>query len=221
MASAERAVAALYNSSWYQDHLAQQDGERLRTTAGMASGRSHVSSEEDNDDTRRLDRATSVGSRLAVSSISAFSTAVLIHRVTCTVVWHFLQVFERQALIATCREADLWCLRHIRAYPTPIMPPLQTSLRFAGGRRVVLGRFARGVRMQRCKAAFFRRLGRLEPVFDGLDAMACEDVSATAASDMGTTTVERTLHDVVADLAHQVALQEIRLQALERQSRRS
>ena len=133
----------------------------------------------------------------------------------------YLQVFDRQELIATCREADGWCLRHIRAYPTPSFPPLQTSLRFAGGRRVVLGRFARGVRMQRCKAAFFRRLGTLEPVFDGLDAMACEDVSATAASDMGTTTVERTLHDVVADLAHQVALQEIRLQALERQSRRS
>ena len=187
----------------------------------MTSGSSHVSSEEDTDETRRLDRATSVGAQVAVSTINVFATAVFIQRATCTVLWNFLQVFERQKLISTCRMADSWCLSHIRAFSAPLIPPLQTSLGFAGERRVSLGRFARGVRMQRCKAAFFRRLGTLEPVFDGLDAIDCEDASAAAASEAGTTTVERTLHDVVADLAHQVAVQELRLQALERQVRRS
>ncbi|CAE7843517.1 unnamed protein product [Symbiodinium sp. KB8] len=199
--AAERAVAALYNSSWYQDHLAQQDEERT-ATAGMASGRSHVSSEEDDDDTRRLDRATSVCAPRAGSYLSAFSTAVLIHRVICTGVWNCLRLSDRQSLIATCREADGWCLRHIRAYAAPSMPPLQTlPSSFAGQQRFVLGRFARGVRMQRCKADFFRRLGTLEPVFNDLDAMACEDLSATPLDAHGQE--QRTLHDVVADLAHQ------------------
>ena len=92
-----------------------------------------------------------------------------------------------------------------------------------------MGRFARGFQLQRCKnlkAAFFGRLRNLEPVFDGLDAAACEDLSATAVS--GAQEMEATLaaarrqerrvddlYDVVAELGHQVALQELRLQALE------
>ena len=95
------------------------------------------------------------------------------------------------------------------------MPPLQPgSSRFAGGRPFVLGRFARGVQLQRCKAAFFCRLGNLEPVFDGLDAAACDDLSTIVVPGDQARRVDA-LYDVVAELGHQVALQELRLQALE------
>ena len=197
----------------------------------MASRRSHVSSGSENDaETRRLDRATTASGPREGIWLSSFSTAVLIHRVICTGVWSCLRAPDRQGLIATCREADGWCLRRIRAYTIPTMPPLQTlSSSFTAGRPFALGRFARGFQLQRCKnlnAAFFGRLRNLEPVFDGLDAAACEDLSATAASgaqDMEATLAaarrqERrvdNLYDVVAELGHQVALQELRLQALE------
>ena len=202
---------------------AQSAGLGSATTTGMISGvsglgRSHVSSEEDTEATRHQDRATNFGAQVAVGSFNVFAAAIFIQRATCTVVWNFLQVCERQQLISICRMADSWCLTHIRAFSAPVIPPLQPSLGCAGERRVSLGRFARGVRMQRCKDAFFRRLGALEPVFSGLDDM---DASAAATPEVATTTADRTLHDVVADLAHQVAVQELRLQALERQVRRS
>ena len=202
---------------------AQLAGLGSPTATSMSSGvsglgRSHVSSEEDTEASRHQDRAANFGARVARGSFSIFAAAIFIQRATCTVVWDFLQVWERQQIISLCRMADSWCLTHIRAFSAPVIPPLQPSLGFPGARRVSLGRFARGVRIQRAKDAFFRRLGTLEPVFNGLDDM---DASAAATPEGDATTADRALHDVVADLAHQVAVQELRLQALERQVRRS
>ncbi|CAE7552657.1 unnamed protein product, partial [Symbiodinium microadriaticum] len=84
----------------------------------MASRRSHVSSASDDDGARRLDWATGASGSPAVARLSSFSTAVLIHHKVCTHVWRCLRVPDRQKLIATCQEADAWCLRHIRASVT-------------------------------------------------------------------------------------------------------
>ena len=190
---------------------------RALQASGMHSGRSHISSEEDTDSVRHQDRATNFG-QVAGGFINAFAAAIFIQRATCTLVWDCLQVGERQHLISISRMADSSCLTHIRAFSAPVIPPLQPSLGFVGVRRFPLGRFARGVRIQRVKDAFFRRQGALEPVFSGLDDM---DASAAVASAEDTAPVGRSLPEIVADLARHVVMQERRIQALERQVRHS
>ena len=85
----------------------------------MASRRSHVSSGSDNDDDTRFADAAPAAScqpRFAVARIGSFATAVLLHRLSCLMLWDFLFTGERKALVSTCKEADSWCLRHVRAH---------------------------------------------------------------------------------------------------------
>ena len=175
---------------------------RALQASGMHSGR------EDTDSVRHQDRATNFG-QVAGGFINAFAAAIFIQRATCTLVWDCLQVGERQHLISISRMADSSCLTHIRAFSAPVIPPLQPSLGFVGVRRFPLGRFARGVRVQRAKDAW-----ALEPVFSG-------DASAAVASAEDTAPVGRSLPEIVADLAQHVVRQERRIQALERQVRHS